>query len=154
MKKNNNIIDFPSKNIAKNFNNHGQKQPESLASNANPKRIIAQAFDTLFEAFKRGYYEQNLEQIIKACSKQIDSIILEKESSHNYQYVGGEFSVICIDKEYFKLKFDLYFKNTQNEWFKVSSESKPQELKYLDEPSITDLRKDGILRFEIEAPKN
>ena len=88
---------------------------------ASRKENIASELDIWVKSFKetiRDFLPKcSLEEMIKVnYSDALDRMILAEESFHDTMYVGGEFSVILIDENHFKLAMDLYFRDKDKKW--------------------------------------
>ena len=48
--------------------------------------------------------------------------------------------------------YELYFQNKQDKWIKVSADTE-QEIDFLNEKSIEELKKKNVIEYDIEEPK-
>ena len=94
-----------------------------------------------------------LERFHRLDEKKIDRIILKEEVENDYDFAGGEFTISYYNKNSFLLSASLYFKDTNEDWVEVKSESQPRDMKYLTGEAAEELRAKGKAIFNIDAPK-
>ena len=94
-----------------------------------------------------------LERFHRLDEKKIDRIILKEEVENDYDFAGGEFTISYYNKNFFLLSASLYFKDTNEDWVEVKSESQPRDMKYLTGEAAEELRAKGKAIFNIDAPK-
>ena len=113
-------------------------------------------FNQLFKGFVNEvispFFPKTLEQLAEGCEKKIDRIILKEEVENDYDF-GGEFTISYYNKNSFLLSASLYFKDTNEDWVEVKSESQPRDMKYLTGEAAEELRAKGKAIFNIDAPK-
>lgn len=125
---------------------------------ASRKENIASELDIWVKSFKetiRDFLPKcSLEEMIKVnYSDALDRMILAEESFHDTMYVGGEFSVILIDENHFKLAMALYFRDKDKKWIKKSATTEAWPTKYLCKKDFIELCQQKKISFEIEAPE-
>ena len=114
-------------------------------------------FNQLFKGFVNEvispFFPKTLEQLAEGCEKKIDRIILKEEVENDYDFAGGEFTISYYNKNFSLLSASLYFKDTNEDWVEVKSESQPRDMKYLTGEAAEELRAKGKAIFNIDAPK-
>lgn len=85
-------------------------------------------------------------------SKRLDELILRTETEQKLHYIGGEFIVTAVTAAHFKLAIDLYFRNEENEWVRVQTESGLKDMRYLNETSRRELQGKKKIIFEVQEP--
>ena len=98
-------------------------------------------------------FHRSFQRRSSSCEKKIDRIILKEEVENDYDFAGGEFTISYYNKNSFLLSASLYFKDTNEEWVEVKSESQPRDMKYLTGEAAEELRAKGKAIFNIDAPK-
>lgn len=92
-------------------------------------------FNQLFKGFVNEvispFFPKTLEQLAEGCEKKIDRIILKEEVENDYDFAGGEFTISYYNKNSFLLSASLYFKDTNEDWVEVKSESQPRDMNIL-----------------------
>ncbi|NJE35516.1 hypothetical protein E0L13_10865 [Megasphaera sp. SW808] len=142
----------------KNETNHekAKKQTvekETLQIDPQKMELAEKVLTKLFKIIKIPLPRRDLAEIAQMYSKQVDTLIFKVEQSKGYTYIGGEFAIIYLGKDKFKLNISLYFKDNDNDWVKASSNSEPSELKYLTDTAIMELKEKKQVKFDIDTPK-
>ena len=93
-----------------------------------------------------------LDELAKVYSAKLDGIIRD-EQAKGLKYVGGTFKIAYADEKNFNLSFELYFQDENDEWVKKDSKSKPQNIEYLTDKALTELRAQREIVYEIDEPE-
>lgn len=141
----------------KNETNHEKEKKhtvenETFQIDQKKMELTEKVLTKLFKVIKIPLPRRDLAEIAQMYSKAVDTLILKVEQSKEYTYIGGEFTIIYLGKDNFKLNISLYFKDPANDWIKVSSNSKPSELKYLTDAAIMELKEKKQVKFDIDEP--
>lgn len=92
-----------------------------------------------------------IDELAESCSKELDKKIIE-EKKKELKYRGGILKFSYKDEKYFTMGYELYFKNKQDKWVKVSADNE-QEIEFLNEKSIEEIKKKNTIQYDIEEPK-
>ena len=92
-----------------------------------------------------------IDELAESCSKELDKKIIE-EKKKELKYVGGILKFSYKDEKFFTMGYELYFQNKQDKWIKVSADTE-QEIDFLNEKSIEELKKKNVIEYDIEEPK-
>ena len=114
--------------------------------------VAGKILTQLFEKIKIPLPRRELAEVAQMYSKALDVLILKEEDANEYTYVGGEFAIVYLGGDKFKLEISLYFKDKGKEWIKVSASSKASELKYLTDAAVAELTAKHQVKFDIAEP--
>ena len=92
-----------------------------------------------------------IDELAESCSKALDKKIIE-EKKKELKYQGGILKFSYKDEKFFTMGYELYFQNKQDKWIKVSADTE-QEIDFLNEKSIEELKKKNVIEYDIEEPK-
>jgi len=92
-----------------------------------------------------------IDELAESCSKELDKKIIE-EKKKELKYVGGILKFLYKNEKFFTMGYELYFKNKQDKWVKVSADTE-QEIDFLNEKSIEELKTKNKIEYDIEEPK-
>lgn len=90
-------------------------------------------------------------ELAESCSKELDKKIIE-EKKKELKYQGGSLKFSYKNEKFFTIGYELYFQNKQEKWVKVSADTE-QEIDFLNEKSIEELKKKNTIEYDIEEPK-
>ena len=93
-----------------------------------------------------------LDELAKVYSTKLDGIIRD-EQAKGLKYVGGTFKISYANGKFFNLSFELYFQDANDEWVKKASKSKPQNIEYLTDKALAELRAQKEILYEIDEPE-
>ena len=96
--------------------------------------------------------EVSLEDLLGNYGDALDKIIVREERDQKCTYIGGELKISALDDKNYDCAYALYFEDANESVHAVESKSKPLEMKFLTEDFRQKLRKDGVLKFEIDEP--
>lgn len=105
------------------------------------------------EGFIDKNFRLELEDIVANSSDSLDEVILKQEKENQLSYVGGKFKVLYQSDAYFRLAFELYFKNLNDEWVQVTAGSPELETRALKQEALEELRNKHEIVFEVDAPQ-
>ena len=114
--------------------------------------VTGKILTQLFEKIKIPLPRRELAEVAQMYSKALDTLILKEEDANEYTYVGGEFAIVYLGGDKFKLEISLYFKDKDKEWIKVSASSKASELKYLTDAAVAELTTKHQVKFDVAEP--
>lgn len=93
-----------------------------------------------------------IENFPEMFSEKIVTIILQEEKNTGNVYIGGDFNINYVDKWSYSCSYELYFKDQEEQPYKIAAESKPMSNAKLFPESINDLAKEKNITFEIPEP--
>lgn len=76
--------------------------------------------------------------------------LIEKHEKDGLQYSAGKFHVKFADDEHFQLEFEMYFKDAEDKWHKVSNESELREMELLEAGAAKTLKALNVVTFPID----
>lgn len=94
-----------------------------------------------------------LDDIVANSSDSLDQVILKQEKENQLSYIGGKFKILYQSEAYFRLAFELYFKNLNDEWVQVTAGSPDLEARALKQEALEELRNKQEIVFEVDAPQ-
>ncbi|WP_443797120.1 hypothetical protein, partial [Dialister hominis] len=80
-------------------------------------------------------------------------IIQKEQVKIDYYFAAREYRISYYNKNSFLLSASLYFKDTNEDWVEVKSESQPRDMKYLTGEAAEELRAKGKAIFNIDGHK-
>lgn len=117
------------------------------------KQSMNMAFETVKDFFKNLINpNMKIEDIADVVSSRLDDVIIEHEKK-GLHYSAGKFYIKYIDEKNFQLEFEMFFKDDENKWHKLSNESELREIKLLEIGAAKTLEKLKIIEFPISAPE-
>lgn len=94
-------------------------------------------------------YALSLEELYNRYSSSIDNEIFSYQKDNNSEYIGGEFIVELRNENKFSLLSELFFKNKNGSFNKVSMKSEIFDISKLNKKSQNELLNAKTLRFDI-----
>lgn len=94
----------------------------------------------------------SLDELLNSYGDNLDKIIIREEHDKKCTYLGGELRISCTDEKHYNCGYSLYFEDADESVHTVEAKSKPLEIKFLTEDFQRDLKKAGVLKFEIDEP--
>lgn len=76
--------------------------------------------------------------------------LIEKQEKNGLQYSAGKFHVKFADDEHFQLEFEMYFKDAEDKWHKISNESELRETELLEAGAAKTLKALNVVTFPID----
>ena len=117
------------------------------------KQSINMAFETVKDFFKNLINpNMKIEDIADVVSSRLDDVIIEHEKK-GLHYSAGKFYIKYIDDKNFQLEFEMFFKDDENKWHKLSNESELREMKLLETGAAATIEKLKVIEFPISAPE-
>ena len=121
------------------------------------------SLDKIFSAAENFFNEVNVQlgkldlstsltELLEHCGKALDKIILREEHEKNCSYISGELRVSRLDDKNYECGYSLYFDDDDESVHTLEAKTKPLELKFLTKDFQLILKKNGVLKFEIEEP--
>ena len=120
-----------------------------------PNKIYEAAekfFNEVSKQFNRLELSTSLEELLNNCGDVLDKIILREERDKNCSYIGGELKISCIDEINYECAYSLYFESADETVHTLEAKTKPLEIKFLTKDFQQSLKKNGVLKFEINEP--
>ena len=93
----------------------------------------------------------DLENILDMYSPKLDDIIRDCQRQ-GLKYAAGKFRILRVREKEFAVSFEMYFKDKDDKWQKVSNMSETQDASCLTEEAWKTLQERRILDWPIEAP--
>ncbi|MBR5914006.1 MAG: hypothetical protein IKZ58_06560 [Selenomonadaceae bacterium] len=78
--------------------------------------------------------------------------LIKNYTQKGYNYGGGKFYVKYVDEKHFKLEFEMYFRDEEEHWHKISNESELRDIKLLEDSLINTMKTLKTAEFSIDAP--
>lgn len=106
-------------------------------------------FTKFFQDFFKLEPNMTLEKISEIISPQLDDVI-KKYEERGFKYGAGKFSIKCVDKEHFRLEFEMYFQDDAGKWHKCANESDDRQKDILEEGAWKTIKALKVISFPIE----
>lgn len=94
----------------------------------------------------------SLDELLKTYGENLDRIIIQEEHDKKCSYIGGELKFSGVDEDHYDCAYALYFEDANESVHVLESKSKPLEIKFLTEDFQERLKKERVLKFEIDEP--
>ncbi len=95
----------------------------------------------------------SLDEVAEKLSPRVDNIITKHINEGN-KYAAGKFKIFAEENEKFAVNFELYFKDTDGKWLKVTSNSQALDAKeWLSPEAINELQEAREKVYDITAPE-
>lgn len=94
-------------------------------------------------------YALSLESLCNIYSSSIDKKITSYQKDNNSEYISGEFIVNLQGENKFLLFSDLYFKNENGKFHKLSLKSETFDINKLNKESQSELLNSKMIKFDI-----
>lgn len=119
--------------------------------------ITKQSMEVVVEQIKDFFKNllnpnMKIEDIADVVSSRLDPIIIEHEKK-GLHYSAGKFYIKAADEKHFQLEFEIFFKDDEDKWHKLSNQSEPRDIKLLEEGAAKTLQKLKSIEFPISAPE-
>lgn len=96
--------------------------------------------------------EESIEEWAETVVKGIDPIIKNTVIENEWQYIGGKLQFAFSQKynDKIDISFELYFLDNDKQWHKESAKSDVYSSTFTED-SLEELRKSGMIEYEIEG---
>lgn len=117
------------------------------------KQSIEAVADQVKNFFK-NFLNPNMkiEDIADVVSTRLDPIIIANEEK-GLHYSAGKFYIKAADDKHFQLEFEIFFKDDDDKWHKLSNQSELRDISLLEEGAAKTLQKLKVIEFPISAPE-
>ncbi len=115
--------------------------------------ILTQKIGDFIEQIETGIPKKELTllNLAEIYSSPLD-LVMQKAASEGYNCAGGEFMIHYVDRDHFKISYDLYMQDSQKQWFKRSSASGMQSTLCFTDAALAELKEKGKVVFAIDPP--
>lgn len=123
--------------------------------------ITKQTMDNAFEQIKeqvKDFFKNllnpnmKIEDIADVVSSRLDPVIIANEEK-GLHYSAGKFYIKSPDEGHFQLEFEMFFKDDDDKWHKLSNASELRDIKLLEEGAAKTIQRLKVIEFPINAPE-
>ncbi|MCR5621552.1 MAG: hypothetical protein K6G18_06825 [Treponema sp.] len=113
-------------------------------------KMLQEILKKALGALKEKISKMSLDEFPYVFKESIMELVGKEEKEKNRVFCGGKFNINLQDnEEYFNLGVDLYFKNTEDKWIKLSSASEWIPLVRLNKSASAELQSKKTVTFDI-----
>jgi hypothetical protein len=116
------------------------------------KESVGMAVETVKDFFKDLLRPNMQLEDIKQITFPRFQELIKKYEKKGYDYGGGKFYVKYVDEKSFKLEFEMYFRDAEEQWHKIANESELRDITLLEDSLIKTMATLKVAEFPIEAP--
>ena len=113
---------------------------------------IEKLFNDISTKIKQGGFSVSLDELYSRYNDALSKIILEEERRENCKYISGEFKISCVGNEKYQCSYELYFEDAGESFHVLRAQTGALDIGGLTEDFQTELKRERVLKFEIEEP--
>ena len=140
-------------------NNDENKNIRGIKNSVAREDDVWNEFAETFKNFKLSEFmlrvvnsKISFDELNEFFSKDIDKIIINAKKE-GLKFIGGIFKIELKTEKFFRISFQLFFKNVEGKFLTKVAESDDMLLEYLTKESIEELKNNKIVEFEVDEPK-
>lgn len=116
------------------------------------EKIILDIFQEVGKYLNRVGFFVSLEELQSRYDDALKKIILKEEREKNCRYISGVFKISVLDERNYRCSYALYFEDADENFHVLEAQSSPLDLNCLTKVFRHEIKREGILSFEIDAP--
>lgn len=120
--------------------------------NENIFNDIKELFHEIDKQLNRVGFYVSLEELQGRYDDALKKIIAAEEKEKNCRYVSGEFKISTAGAENYQCSYALYFEDADESFHVLEAQTKPLAMNCLTEDFRNELKRETVMKFEIEEP--
>ncbi len=113
---------------------------------------IKNIFHEIDKQLNRVEFYVSLEELQGRYDDALKKIIAAEEREKNCSYVSGEFKISTVGAESYQCSYALYFEDADESFHVLEAQTKPLDMNCLTEDFRNELKRETVMKFEIEEP--
>lgn len=113
---------------------------------------IKNIFHEIDKQLNRVGFYVSLEELQGRYDDALRKIILAEEREKNCRYISGEFKISTVGAENYQCAYALYFEDADESFHVLEAQTKPLDISCLTEDFRNELKRETVMKFEIEEP--
>ena len=113
---------------------------------------IEKLFNDISTKINRGGFSISLDELYSRYNDALNKIILDEQRRENCKYISGEFKISCAGNEKYQCSYELYFEDAGESFHVLRAQSELLDIGGLTEDFQAELKRERVLKFEIEEP--
>lgn len=113
---------------------------------------LGNLFQEIEKQLNRVGFYVSLEELQSRYDDALKKIIAAEEKEKNCSYVSGEFKISTVGAENYQCAYALYFEDADESFHVLEAQTKPLDINCLTEDFRNELKRETVMKFEIEEP--